>query len=158
MLIHKGKAPDFTLPRFEGGESHFYADARDSVLIFYKFSCPVCQFTLPYLQRIYDGYGDAFYFVAIAQDGADKTAAFRKQYRITIPTLMDLSPYPTSNQYGVEVVPSIVFTDPSHEIRASFDGFVKQEILNLADALAQKSGRAQLDIFEDAVVPEIRPG
>jgi peroxiredoxin len=158
MLIHKGKAPDFRLPRFDGGESHFYDEARDSVLIFYKFSCPVCQFALPYLQRIYDAYGDAFYFVAIAQDGPDKTAVFRKEYGITIPTLMDLPPYSVSNKYGVESVPSIIFADASREIRASFDGFVKQEILNLADALAERSSRPQLDLFANEAVPELRPG
>ena len=159
MLQEKQIAPDFTLPQFGRGESHFYdAQGKQAVLIFYKFSCPTCQFVMPFLQKIYDAYGDAFYFVAIAQDGPEKTEGFRKEYGVTIPILMDLQPYPISRSYQIQTVPSIVLVDADHTIRYSGAGFVKQELLNLADALAEKSGRPQIDVFGNAAVPEFKAG
>ncbi len=160
MLKENQTAKGFTLPRFGGGESNFYQDSqgRLGVLAFYKFSCPVCQFTFPFLQKIYKAYGDAFYFVAIAQDPPDKTDDFRREYGITISTLMDMSPYPVSSAYGLEIVPSIFLVRPDHTIQYAGEGFVKQDLLNLADELAEKSGRPQIDVFEDADVPEFKPG
>ena len=160
MLKTNQIAPDFTLPAFGGRESGYYssAEARMAVLVFYKFSCPTCQFTLPFLQKIFDAYGDSVYFVTIAQDDAEKTADFRKEYGITIPTLMDLPPYPVSRRYQLRDVPSIYLIDPDHTIRYSGEGFVKQEVLNLADVLAEKTGRAQIDVFGNASVPEFKAG
>ena len=153
-------APDFLLPRFGNGESRYYQEAgtRLAVLIFYKFSCSTCRLAMPYFQRIYDAYGDAFYFAAIAQDGSEKTAGFRQECGITMPTMMDQAPYPVSTSYSIHTVPSIFVVDPDRRIRYEGFGFVKQEILNLADVLAEKTGRPQIDVFEDAEVPESKPG
>jgi len=160
MLQTNQTAPDFQLPKFGGGTSSFHSESNGqiSVLAFYKFSCPVCQLTFPFLQKIYEAYGNSFYFVAIAQDPADKTEDFRKQYGITIPTLMDVSPYPVSQEYGLEIVPSIFLVNPDHTIRYSGEGFAKQDLLNLADVLAEKTGRPQIDVFGNANVPEFKPG
>lgn len=157
--MEKQTAPDFTLPVFGGGESSLYArEKKTALLIFYKFSCPVCQLTLPFLQRIYDSYGDAFYFVAIAQDGPQKTEGFLKEYHISIPVLMDMDPYPVSRQYGLETVPTLFLLDADNSIRYAGEGFIKQDLLNLADILAEKSGRTQLDVFGSAKVPDYKPG
>jgi peroxiredoxin len=159
MLKTHQIAPDFTLPVFGNGESHYYgAQDKLSVLVFYKFSCPTCQLALPFLQKIYDAYGDVQYFVAIAQDGPEPTEQFRREYRITMPTLMDLSPYPVSKKYKLVSVPSLFLVGIDHKIIYSGDGFVKQDLLNLADVLAEKTGRPQIDVFEAIPVPEMKPG
>lgn len=159
MLQENQTAPDFTLPVFGGGNSHLYErEGKTALLIFYKYNCPVCQLALPFLQKIYDAYGDAFYFTAIAQDGQEKTEGFRNEYNISIPTLMDMEPYPVSRQYGLESVPSLFLLDPDNRIRYAGEGFNKQELLNLADILAEKSGRTQIDLFGHANVPEYKPG
>ncbi|HEY4490723.1 MAG TPA: TlpA disulfide reductase family protein [Acidobacteriota bacterium] len=160
MLKVNQTAPDFTLPRFDGDDSAFYQDAGGgiAVLVFYKFSCPTCQYTMPFIQKIYDAYGDAFYFVAIAQDDAEKTAEFRKDYAISMPTLLDIPPYPASNKYKIDTVPSTFLVEPDRKIRYCGDGFVKQELLNLADVLAEKSGRPQIEVFEGLHVPDFKAG
>ncbi|PWT88039.1 MAG: TlpA family protein disulfide reductase [Acidobacteria bacterium] len=160
MLKENEIAKDFTLPRFDGGESNFHRDSqgKTSVLAFYKFSCPVCQFTFPFLEKIFKAYGDEFYFVAIAQDPPDKTESFRKDYRITMPTLMDMNPYQVSRSYGLEVVPSLFLVNPDHKIDYAGEGFSKQDLLNLADTLAEKSGRTQIEVFGNANVPDFKPG
>lgn len=159
MLLENQQAPEFELPAFDGGKSGLRdADGKIAVLVFYKFSCPTCQLALPFLQKIYDAYGDAFYFVLIAQDDREKTAAFREEYKLTIPTLLDLPPYPVSRSYELVSVPSIFLIDPDRRIRYSGEGFVKQELLNLADILAEKSRRPQIDLFAGENVPEWKPG
>lgn len=158
MLQEKQLAPDFTLPLFGGGTATLHGKGKPAILAFYKFNCPTCQFTLPYLQKIYDAYGDAVHFVAIAQDGPQNTGAFRGEYHITIPTLMDESPYTASRAYDIDIVPSIFMVDPDGKIRYAGDGFVKQDLLNLADVLAEKTGRPQIDVFGNDPVPEIKPG
>jgi thiol-disulfide isomerase/thioredoxin len=159
MLNVNQIAPDFTLPEFGGGESHFYDDAKGpSALIFYKFSCGTCRFAFPFLQKIYEAYGDAFYFKAIAEDETEATTKFRQDLGITVPTLLDLSPYSTSAAYGLHTVPSIFLVNPSHEITFASYSFVKQDLLNFADILAEKSGRPQIEIFGEADIPEIKPG
>jgi peroxiredoxin len=151
MLDVNQIAPDFL---------NFYetAGARNSVLIFYKFSCGTSRFTFPFLQKIYDAFGQFVYFTAIAQDNREQTAKFREELGITIPILLDDAPYPVSRAYGIHTVPSIFLVDPEHKTRFSSYGFVKQDILNLADILAEKSGASQIDVFESVEVPEIKPG
>jgi peroxiredoxin len=160
MLEVNQTAPDFTLPLFGNGQEHFYETAaqQNSVLLFYKFSCDTSRFTFPYLQKIYERYSDSFYFRAIAQDNAEPTAQFREELGITMPTLLDVKPYPVSRAYSIHTVPSIFFVNPGRKVRLSSYGFVRQDILNLADLLAEKSGLPQLDVFESAEVPEIKPG
>jgi peroxiredoxin len=159
-MLKKNKiAPDFRLPMIGNGESHYYGTGdKQAVLIFYKYTCPTCQFALPYLQKIYDAYGDQFYFVAIAQDGPEPTKDFRKEYKITIPTLMDVSPYPVSREYQLEIVPTILTVSADHKILNAGEGFAKQELLNLADELAEKTGRPQIELYGDAQVPDFKPG
>jgi peroxiredoxin len=159
MLNVNQTAPDFVLPDFHGGTYRFYPDpAQNTVLAFYKFSCGTCRFTFPFLQKVFDAYGAALNFRAIAQDDQQATQKFREDLRIAIPTLLDLPPYPVSSSYGIDTVPSIFLIDAEHTIRFATYSFVKQDILNLADILAEKTGRSQIDVFGEMEIPEIKPG
>jgi peroxiredoxin len=160
MLDVNQIAPDFQLPQLNNGNIQFYeaSYARNSVLIFYKYTCGTSRFTLPFLQQIYEAYGEHFFFTAIAQDPAESTINFREELKITIPTLLDVEPYTVSRTYGLHTVPSIFLIDESHKILFSTYGFVKQDLWNLADILAGKSNRPQLDLFASADVPELKPG
>ena len=159
MLKVNDIAPDFSLPRLANGKERLYSDdARLTVLVFYKFSCPTCQLALPYINKIYEAYRNDVRFLAIAQDGPEKTQQFITDYGLTLPVLLDESPYPVSRQYQLVSVPSILLINPDHTIRYSGEGFVKQELLNLADVLAEKSGKPQIELFGSESVPEFKPG
>jgi peroxiredoxin len=159
MLDIKEVAPDFTLPRLDDGSLHFYeATSGDAVLIFYKFTCGTSRFTLPFLENIYQAYGTSIFFAAIAQDEAEATGKFRAELGLTMPFLLDTNPYPVSRSYGLHTVPSIFLIDKDRKIILSSCGFVKQEILNLADLIAEKTGQPQIEPFGSAEVPEIKPG
>lgn len=159
MLKENDVAPDFSLPRLANGKEQLYSsDGRLTFLVFYKFSCPTCQLALPYINKIYEAYGNDVRIFAIAQDNAEKTEQFAKDYGLTLPLLLDESPYPVSRQYQLVSVPSIFLINPDHTIRYSGEGFVKQELMNLADVIAEKTGKPQIELFGSESVPEFKPG
>jgi cytochrome c biogenesis protein CcmG, thiol:disulfide interchange protein DsbE len=160
MLGVSQTAPDLSLQSLENGKTNVFETAKDqySLLIFYKYNCGTCRFSFPFFQRMYDAFGDAMHFRAIAQDDSKTTAQFRKDLRVSIPTLLDLEPYNAGRAFGIHAVPSMFLIDPNRKIAFTSYGFVKQELLNLADILAEKTGRLQIDIFGNADVPEIKPG
>jgi len=84
-----------------------FAAAKGAVVAaFFKISCPVCQFTFPFLERLYQRYGgDDITFLGISQDDANATAGFTRQYGVTFPLALDekANGYPASNAYGSRV-------------------------------------------------------
>src|ERR1019366_4317095 len=90
------EAPDFELSDLAGHAWRLRAElARGPVLLaFFKISCPTCQLTFPFLQRMSDGAGPeagsaAPQLVAISQDDATGTMQFRQRFRVAIRTLLD---------------------------------------------------------------------
>ena len=159
MLDVNQVAPDFTLPQLDHDPVRFYEAAEnEAVLVFYKFTCGTSRFTLPFLENIYRAYGSSVFFAAIAQDEAGPTATFRSELGITIPFLLDTNPYPVSKLYGLHTVPSIFLIGKNRKILFSSYGFVKQDILNLADILSEKMGQPQIEPFGSVEVPEMKPG
>src|SRR5271155_4714592 len=74
---------------------------------FFKVSCPTCQFTLPFIERIYETYGDAKFSVwGVSQNDAADTRDFLKEYGVKFPTLIDDDGFVASNEYGLTNVPS----------------------------------------------------
>src|SRR5208283_4468296 len=86
------KAPDFSLPALDGGKFSLQdALQRGPVLaVFFKVSCPVCQYSLPFFERLHKAYGSQkVAMVGISQDDKGNTAVFLKEYSVTFPVLLD---------------------------------------------------------------------
>src|SRR5579863_8386341 len=85
------RAPDFRLDELNGGQRALGALLAETpvFLAFFKVSCPTCQFTFPYLERIYRGLpaGGAVRMFAVSQDNAEATSEFHREFGITMPTL-----------------------------------------------------------------------
>src|SRR5258708_37240277 len=79
------------------------------IAAFFKISCPVCQFTFTFLERLYKRYGsDSVTFLGISQDDARSTTSFAKEYGITFPIVIDNeNGYVASNANGLANVPTI---------------------------------------------------
>src|SRR5271157_3819345 len=104
------RAPDFSLPALDGGKFSLQeALQRGPVLAaFFKVSCPTCQYTFPYLERLHKAHGDKVTIVGISQNNQADTAAFLKEYGVSFPTLLDdPNGYVVSNAYGLTNVPSL---------------------------------------------------
>ncbi len=102
-------APDINLPT-TSRQQFSLQDALQRgpvVAVFFKISCPVCQYALPYIERIYKAQGNKkVTIVGVSQNDKRETELFMKEYGITFPVLLDdPAHYPASNAYGITNVP-----------------------------------------------------
>ena len=128
------------------------ADAGRVLLAFFKVSCPTCQLTLPYLERLTNSGG--LRVAGISQDDARATGEFAARFGLTFPLWLDDAGagYPASNAYGITHVPSLFLVGPGGKIGWTSHGFSRAEM----EELGRMAGVA---IFtpEDRV-PEWKPG
>jgi cytochrome c biogenesis protein CcmG/thiol:disulfide interchange protein DsbE len=158
------RAPEIELSLTDGsGFSLMEARMLGSVVLaFFKVDCPVCQFTFPYLERIFKSYAatGTFTMAGISQDNAADTEAFIRRYGITFPVALDpADQYPASNAYGLTNVPSIFLISDECEIGESIVSWSKADMERLNRTLAELSGMPPAEIFpanED--VPEFKIG
>jgi peroxiredoxin len=150
------KAPDFSLPAVfsgkDGGKFSLQTALKQGPVLaaFFKVSCPVCQYTFPYLERMHKAHGEKrITIVGISQDNQRDTAAFLKEYGVTFPTLLDdPNGYAVSNAYGLTNVPSLFLIGQDGEIEISSVGWVKQEVEDIYRKLAAAQQSPLLPIFQ----------
>jgi peroxiredoxin len=146
------KAPDFSLPAVDGGKfSLREALQRGPVLAaFFKVSCPTCQYTFPFLERLHRAHGDKqITMVGISQNNQSETAAFLKEYGVTFPALLDdPNGYVVSNAYGLTNVPTLFLIQPDGAIEMTSVGWVKKDVADLNRKLAQAHQATPLPLFK----------
>jgi len=123
-----------------------------ALLAFFKIGCPVCQFALPFLERM--AGSSSLQIIAISQDDESATTGFRQRFGITFPTLLDQSKegYPASNAYGLTSVPSLFLVEKTGEIAMASAGFAKRDF----ESLGQRAGVPPFRPDEN--VPEWKAG
>jgi peroxiredoxin len=152
------KAPDVTLPTIGGNEFSLSAALQKGpvLLAFFKISCPVCQFAMPYAERIFQAAkGNPVTIIAISQDDERATASFAKEYRLTMPiALDDMKTYPASNAYGLTTVPMFFLINPEGDIRIASTGWFREEQEQIYRAVAGDG-----EYFRtDERIPELKYG
>lgn len=152
MLPSQAQAPDFTLHSLDGAEVALQElwQTGPVLLVFFKDSCPTCQLTFPFLERLHRGKVKV---MAISQDDAKDTAAFHSRFGISLPTLLDPKPqYAASNAYGISSVPSLFWIDAGGSIGWSDSGFDRTR-------LEQLGRDAGIETFaKDEAVPALQAG
>jgi peroxiredoxin len=132
-LIGAGaKAPAFRLPGLAGSTQSLQDIlARGPALVaFFKISCPVCQLTVPYLERL--SATSAIQVIGISQDEAGATRGFAGRFGLTFPILLDSADdYAASNAYGISSVPTLFVIEPDGTVTKSFAGFSKRDFEEL---------------------------
>ncbi len=155
-------APGFSLKALDNKEySLTKLMARGPVVAaFFKISCPVCQFTFPFLERLHQRYGsDGVTVLGISQDDARDTKDFVREYGITFPLVMDDDGYPVSNAYGLTNVPTIFLIEADGMVRVSGTGFNKKDLEMIAAELAERKKIPPEAFFRsDEVIPDNKPG
>jgi peroxiredoxin len=158
------KAPDFSLPAVVDGKVDGKIDGKNGgrfslqsalqqgpvLAAFFKVSCPVCQYTFPFLERIHKAHGDKkITIVGISQNDPRETSAFLKEYGVTFPTLLDdPNGYAVSNAYGLTNVPTLFLIGQDGTIEISSVGWVKQEVEDINRKLAAAQQTAPPPIFQ----------
>ena len=127
---------------------------------FFKVSCPTCQFAMPFIERIYETYGDAKFSVwGVSQNDAADTRDFLKEYGVKFPTLIDDDGFVASNEYGLTNVPSIFLITPDGKIKTSSVGFGKADLEAMAAEAARASNKPAKPLFKPGeVIPDYKPG
>jgi peroxiredoxin len=148
------RAPDIKLPTIGGGE-FLLSDALargSAVLVFFKISCPVCQFALPYIERIYQAAkGNNVSIIGVSQNPKKDTEFFRKQYGISFPIALDNpDTYPVSNAYGLTNVPTMFYVNQDGEIEVSSVGWSRSDVEEIARKISSEAGTGPIGV--------IRPG
>lgn len=127
------RAPEFRLTRLEGGELSLaeIRAAGPALLAFFKVDCPVCQMTLPFLNRVYASGGLPIY--GISQDDGADTRGFMRQFGVTFPMLLDSedADYPASNAYRISSVPTMFLVERDGTLSRVIEGWQKAEIERL---------------------------
>lgn len=155
-------APLFTL-RDTDGKNYVLAEALKGgpvLLAFFKVSCPVCQFTFPFLERLHKtlknhNHGQVW---GISQDDARDTRDFAREYGCTFPMLLDEEGYPVSNQYGLTNVPTLFLVNSNGVIQIASVGFDRKDIESVADEFGRRLSQT-ITVFQPSdIVPDYKPG
>jgi thiol-disulfide isomerase/thioredoxin len=127
-----------------------------TAVFFYKVTCPTCQIAAPVAERLHGTFPDRF--VALVQDPPERVAEFEEEYGTTFDSVTDAPPYPLSDAYGIEVVPTLFLVENGvvTDVAESWDRAGWNRVgARLAGAL----GRSVAPLSEEGDgLPTFRPG
>jgi peroxiredoxin len=145
-------APDFKLTTADGKPFHLRnaLTRGPAVLVFFKVSCPTCQYALPFYERLFQAYkNQPVTLVGVSQNDAKDSAAFAKEFGITLPFLLDdTRRYPVSNAYGLTNVPTIFWIGTDGEIEVSSVGWSKADFEQINRKMAEAASIAAVPLFQ----------
>ena len=148
------RAPEFELPTMDGTTfSLKEALTGGPVLaVFFKISCPVCQYAFPYYERIYKTHkGGRVTIIGVSQNEKADTAQFMRKFGITFPVLLDgTKSFPVSNAYGLTNVPTAFWIGEDGAIEASSVGWVRKEFEEIVQRAASAAGETFKQLFQPA--------
>ena len=164
MLNVGEKAPNFNLPKADSTGTVQLSDLLGrgpAVLAFYKYNCPTCQLTFPFLQRLYSHLAplSKTSLVGIAQDSPSEAADFIARFKLSFDILCDVKPYSTSRAYQLVTVPTIYFVEQNGIIKKAFEAFDKKAVIELSSELHAFESKGQFEVFRPTdQVPLLKPG
>ena len=161
--VAAGKAaPPFELASMDGKTYSLAEGLKHGPVLaaFFKVSCPTCQYTLPFIERLYQQFhAQGVQVWGISQDTARDSQRFAKTYGVTFPILIDDEPYETSLQYGLEYVPTLFLIAPDGQVEISGDGFSKSDLIEMQKSLARHFSATPPALFlSNEKIPEYKPG
>ena len=126
-------------------------------LLFYKDTCPVCQMTAPLTAAFEAAVPGRL--VGVSQDDAARTARFAERHGFAASSVVDAPPYPASDAYGVESVPTLVLVGADGVV-ADVSGAWDREAWNrIGASLAAAVGVPAFTVSEEGDgLPVFRPG
>ena len=134
-LLQSGSiAPGFRLARLDGTETALaeLISPGAVLLVFFKITCPVCQMSMPYLERLLAG-GLRIY--GISQNSAEETREFNQYFGASFPTLLDseVADFPVSNAYGIASVPTMFLVEMDGRVSRVIEGWNRKDMESLGE-------------------------
>jgi peroxiredoxin len=151
MLATGDRAPSLELPDAATGES--VTDPwREGpvVLAFFKTTCPVCQMAAPKVQALADA---GVRVVAVGEDAPGEIRTYAELHGQKVPILSETAPYPASDAFGIDTVPTLFRVDEDGTVRDAVESWDRDRWNRFAEAAG---GTAVSD--EGDGLPPFRPG
>jgi peroxiredoxin len=154
------QAPAFSLNNRDSHATSFNNDATGpTVLFFFKRDCATCDLTAPLIERLHRAFAQTkLRVIGISQSSPDDTAKFVDLHDLSLEIALD-NELDVSADYAFDAVPALVLADQTRRVVASFEGFNKQDLLDLAHHAAKACDISTPVILgEEDNLPEQRPG
>ncbi len=134
--------------------------AAETLYAIFKTTCPTCEFTWPFLERIRHAIPEGgLRILAVSQDDPGKTAAFNTRLGVNLTTAFDLDPWTASDELGLTTVPTLFRVGPTGVIEETIVGFDRAAMEGLSRRSAAIAGKPATPLFRaDEHVPAIKPG
>jgi peroxiredoxin len=166
MALEVGARGPATNDTFEDAEGlpHSLAEALERgplLLGLYKSSCMASKTMFPFLERLYERYGDKGLTVyGVAQDSANITRSFARRLGITFPILIEPEGYPLAQAFDIAATPTVYLLDRDGKIAYTTMGFLKPGLDAMGEAVTNALGlpAEPLVTEADADVPMFVPG
>ena len=145
-------APDFSLPDARG-HGHSPSNLRSVGLLwltFFKVSCPTCQSSLHFINRLANKRTDTARVWTVSQDPPGHTKHFNKEFEIRLPQLFDSEEtgFPVSEAYGIDMASATFLIDENKRIMHVSVAWDRAEFATMASALVSVAGLSKLKLFE----------
>jgi len=136
------------------------APEGEALYVVFKTTCPTCELTWPYLERLRQTAGPSgLRVIAVSQDDPTKTAAFNRRLKSEVETVYDAQPWPASDRLGVENVPTFFRVTPDGSIAETAGGFARDRMEGFAERAAAIAGRPYQKLFRASdPAPASQPG
>lgn len=149
--------PDIALETESG--DRFVPRREEALYGFFKTTCPTCELTWPYFDRIGRIGAKGLRAFAVSQDGREETAEFNRRLGVELETLYDPSPWKASAALGLTNVPTLFRVGADGRVRETIVGFQRPRLEALARHAAKVAGRPAARLFRIGDhIPLIVPG
>lgn len=126
-------------------------------LFFYKVTCPTCGLIAPKMdlfERAFPGR-----VIGVGQDPAGELALFSNEHGIGIRSIEDPPPYPLSDSYAIESVPTLYLVGEDGRISESVGAWDRTGFNRVAERLALLTGSGPVIISSpDDGLSDFKPG
>jgi hypothetical protein len=143
--------PALSLPRTTGGTEGLLERVPRVVILGHR-DCKTTRQTLPYVDRMHRRVPGSS--VAVLQDDPDVARALAKELDLSLPILLEPSPYKAAEALGLTAVPTLFLVGKDGVIEDVSEGFSRSHLEGFAGAL-----EVPLPLFDpDDPSPAFRPG
>ena len=136
------------------------APRGETLYAIFKTTCPTCELTWPYLERIRRiGDGQGLSILAVSQDDAAKTDDFAARTGSRLETAYDPKPWPASDALGLTTVPTLFRVGADGVVAETIVGFDRERLRALAHRAATLAGKPPAELLRpEDNVPAVKPG
>lgn len=139
---NKEQLTDYNWPlQTMDGEQFFFSRSQDKVVFlnFWATWCPPCVAEMPYIQNIYDAYGDKVDFYFVTDEPAEKVDAFMDKHGYSLP--IQTSRYAPPELLQSKALPTTYVIGKDGRIHIAKKGSARwdsKSVRNLLDELLQE--------------------